>query len=114
LLAMNTDWRIIMCFIFLPVVIYGLLIANENFPVNERVKAGVKYLDMLKEVGILGALVIVSLCVFEIGNLFSFGLALKIILIVTIVGLFGYYVRAWGKGLFFLLLLAMIPLATME
>ena len=114
LLAMNTDWRIIMCFIFLPVVIYGILIANENFPVNERVKAGVKYLDMLKEVGVLGALVIVSLCVFEIGNLFSFGLVLKIILIITIVGLFGYYVRAWGKGLFFLLLLAMIPLATME
>jgi MFS family permease len=114
LISIQTDWKIIICFILLPVIVYGLLIANVHFPVNERVKAGVKYIDMLKEVGVLGALVIISLCVFEIGNLFSIGLTLKIILIVLSVGVFAYYVRSWGKVLFFLLLLAMVPLATME
>src|SRR5690606_26494544 len=62
LISIGTDWKVILGFILLPVIIYGLLIANVHFPVNERVKAGVKYIDMLKQVGVLGAAVIISLC----------------------------------------------------
>src|SRR5699024_12883067 len=43
----NVDWKIMMAFVFLPAIIYGVLIMKEEFPVNERVKAGVSYLDML-------------------------------------------------------------------
>lgn len=114
LIALDINWRVIIGFILIPAIAYGVLIIKQTFPLNERVKAGVGYLDMLKEVGILGALIIVSLCVFELGNLFDWTYQFNIVLIIIVVGLFGYFVRAWGKGLFVLLLLAMIPLATME
>lgn len=114
LIALAVDWRIVISFILLPTIAYGALIINQQFPLNERVKAGIGYLAMLKEVGILGALIIVSLCVFELGNLFHWGLSLKLILIALIVGVYGFYVRSLGRGLFVLLLLAMVPLATME
>lgn len=113
-LAIDLDWRIMISFILLPAIAYGVLVIKQNFPPNERVKAGVSYLEMLKEVGVLGAAIIVSLCVFELGNLFNWNYIINIILIIIIVASFGYYVRAWGKILFFLLLLAMVPLATME
>lgn len=114
LLHFNVDWKIMMAFVFLPAIIYGVLIMKEEFPVNERVKAGVSYLDMLKEVGVLGALIIASLCVFEVGNLLNWSLWVNIIVVLIIVIGFGLIVRSWGKGLFVLLLLLMIPLATME
>ncbi len=64
-------WEIIIGIILLPVVIYDWLIINRKFPVNERVKAGITYLEMLKEVGIIGLLIIISLCVFQLGSLFG-------------------------------------------
>lgn len=114
LIALEINWRIIIGFILIPAVAYGALIIKQTFPVNERVKAGVGYLEMLKEVGVLGALIIVSLCIFELGNLFDWTYQVNCVLIIIIVAVFGFYVRAWGKGLFVLLLLAMVPLATME
>lgn len=114
LIALEINWRIIMGFILIPTIAYGVLIIKQTFPLNERVKAGVGYLEMLKEVGVLGALIIVSLCVFQLGNLFDWSYQFNIALIFIVVAVFGYYVRAWGKGLFVLLLLAMVPLATME
>lgn len=114
LLALDVNWRYIIGFILLPAIAYGILVIKQQFPPNERVKAGVSYLEMLKEVGVLGAAIIVTLCVFELGNLFNWGSLLKIGLTVSLILLFGVYVRSWGKVLFFLLLLAMVPLATME
>lgn len=114
LLHFNVDWKIMMAFVFLPAITYGVLIMKEEFPVNERVRAGVSYLDMLKEVGVLGALIITSLCVFEVGNLLNWSLTVNIIVVLAIVIGFGFIVRSWGQGLFVLLLLLMIPLATME
>jgi len=114
LLALDINWRIVIGFILIPAVAYGALIINQKFPVNERVKAGVGYLDMLKEVGVLGALIIVVLCVFQLGSLFSWDYKFNIVLSIAIVAIFGYFVRSWGKSLFVLLLLAMVPLATME
>ena len=39
----------------------------RKFPLNERVQAGVSYKEMLQEVGAIGALIIVSLIVFQLG-----------------------------------------------
>lgn len=107
-------WRIKMAIILAPMLIYGIMMLGKKFPVNERVKAGVSYKDMLKELGVLGALIIISLMVLEVGNVFDFANWLKITLIVVLTAAFGLYVRAWGRPLFFILLLIMFPLATTE
>jgi MFS family permease len=107
-------WDVIIAFILLPTLIYGWLILKRKFPVNERVKAGVTYLEMLQEVGVLGVLIIVSLCVFQLGNLFGWSYTISTVLTLAIVGVFGYFVRSLGRPLFILLLLTMIPLATTE
>lgn len=114
LLHFEVDWKIMMGFILIPAVAYGVLIFNEKFPVNERVKAGVGYLEMLKEVGVLGFLIIVSLCTFELGNLLGWSATVSVVLIVVIMGIVGFVLKTLGKPLLVLLLLIMIPLATME
>jgi MFS family permease len=107
-------WQYKIAIISIPMLAYGALMLKKKFPVQERVAAGVSYKDMLKELGILGALIIVTLIVFEIGNFFSFSLGLKVALIAIITGIFGIYVRAIGQPLFIFLLLIMFPLATAE
>lgn len=114
LIHLHVDWRLLIAFIFLPTIAYGLLIVREAFPVNERVKAGVKYIDMLKEVGVAGTLIVIGLAVFELGNLFGWSLITNVIIVIIGTLIFAYFVRTWGRPLFILLLLAMIPLATME
>jgi len=115
-LAMGPDvhWQIKVGLIFIPIIIYGIMMLRLKFPVNERVQAGVPYLDMLKEVGIIGALIIVSMMVMEVGNVFDFSTFLTIALIVVIVGVYGFFVRTLGQPLFIFLLLIMFPLATTE
>ena len=113
-LGVNIGWQMKYALVLIPVLLYGILMLPQKFPVSERIKAGVSYLDMLKEVGIIGALIIIFLMVAEIGNVFGFSLALKICLIILITGVFAYYVRSLGQPLFIFLLLIMIPLATTE
>ena len=110
----QVKWQFKIAIILVPILIYGFLMLGKTFPVQERVKAGITYKDMLKELGFLGALIIISLIVFEVGNFFEFSLLLKIILITVLTGSFGLYVKAPGKPLFIILLLVMIPLATTE
>lgn len=110
----SMNWQYKIAIILIPILIYGFLMLGKKFPVQERVVAGVSYKDMLKEPGILGALIINSLIIFEVGNFFGFSLALKVFLIVLITGIYGIYVKAWGQPLFIILLLIMLPLATTE
>lgn len=114
MIHLQLRWEIIIGVIMLPVLVYGWLILNRKFPVNERVKAGVSYLDMLKEVGIGGMLIIVALCVFQLSSLFGWSHIISIMVILLLMSVFSYYVRAWGQPVFILLLLLMIPLATTE
>ena len=109
-----TAWEYKVALIFIPTVIYGLMLATVKFPVSERVAAGVSYREMLQEFGILGALIVSSLMVFEVGRVFSFPLWLNIVVIVVLTGAFGAYVRALGRPLFIFMLLIMVPLATTE
>lgn len=81
---------------------------------------------MLKEVGIIGVLIIVSLMTFEVGRVFEFAKFgvlnlgntpipyLNIIIIVVLVGAFGAYTKSLGAPLFIFLLFIMMPLATTE
>jgi fucose permease len=107
-------WQLKIALLLIPMILYGILLFGKKFPVHERIKAGVSFRDMLKEVGILGALIIISLMVFEVGNFFNASLLLKIIITVTLVGAFGVYIRSLGRPLFIFLLLIMFPLATTE
>ncbi|SHJ20812.1 Major Facilitator Superfamily protein [Rubritalea squalenifaciens DSM 18772] len=107
----------------IPVVIYGVLFLKSKFPVDERVKAGVPYMEMLKQVGFLSAALASFLLIFEIGNqtakLTTWELPANWFYISLGAGaavglLFGAVTKSIGKPLFFLMCLLMIPLATAE
>ena len=51
-----------------------------KFPVNERVKAGVSYKEMLQEVGAGGALIIVALIIFQLGTVFGWSTIVSVII----------------------------------
>ncbi len=113
-LGPGVRWQFKVGLLLIPMIIYGIMMIGKKFPVHERVDAGVSFKTMIGEVGIFGALIIISLMVFEVGNFFNFSLLLKLILITVLTGLFGVYSRSPGKPLFIILLLIMFPLATTE
>ncbi len=113
-LGESINWQYKLAIILIPILIYGFLMLNKKFPIQERVAAGITYRDMLKELGILGALIIVSLIVFEVGNFFSLSQSTEIILIILFTSVYGIYVRVPGHPIFIILLLIMFPLATAE
>ena len=110
----SMKWQYKIAIILIPMLIYGFLMLNKKFPVQERVAAGVSYRDMLKELGIMGALIIISLIVFEVGIFFSLSLTVEIVLIILFTGVFGIYTRVLGQPIFIILLLIMFPLSTAE
>lgn len=107
-------WQVQVGLVLIPTVLYGVMLFGQKFPVHERVEAGVSYLAMLKEVGILGALIIVGLMIREIGTVMAWSNTVQIAVIVVLVGAYGAYVRSLGSPLFIFLLIIMIPLATTE
>ena len=71
-LSMGTaDWKYKVALLFLPAVGYAILMLGRKFPVSERVTAGVSYKSMCREVGVVGALLIVGLIVRQLGSVFS-------------------------------------------
>jgi MFS family permease len=108
------DWEWKVALILIPAVIYGFMLFRCKWPVQERVKAGVSFKEMLQEAGIIGAGIVIIIMMGEIGRLaeFSFLTWLGIALILII--LYGLYVRSIGQPMFIFLLLIMIPLATTE
>jgi MFS family permease len=114
LMGSHTRWEYKIALILLPTVAYGIMMFSRQFPLNERVKAGVSYKEMLQEVGAIGALIIVSLIVFQLGAVFEWSVVLNITIILLITISFGIYAWSFGQPLFIILLLIMIPLATTE
>jgi hypothetical protein len=86
----------------------------RKFPVNERVKAGVSYLDMLKEVGVGGISVVTALVIFQFGSIFGWPTLVSLIITLGLIAVFGFYVKSFGQPIFVLLIVLMIPLATTE
>lgn len=122
----SMSWRIIFLFMLLPIVAYGVLFALcRRYPVDERVEANVSMRDMLREFGGLGAFLAITFLFYEIANQIhqaSGALSaihsnlLYVSLAVGAAGgaAFGAAVKAKGQVLFFVLCLAMVPLATAE
>ena len=114
LMGPEVGWKLKIILVLLPAVAYAIMMLPHRFPVNERVKAGVSYLEMLKEVGIGGALIIVALIIFQIGAVFGWTTTTNILITAVIVAAFGFYVKSFGQPLFIIMLLIMLPLATTE
>src|ERR1043166_318066 len=54
-------WEIQMSLFLIPVVLYGAMCLGQKFPKSEASAHGVPYTDMLKELGVIGALIICAL-----------------------------------------------------
>lgn len=113
-LGAGSEWRWKIGLVIVPVILYSLLLLRQKFPVSERVAAGVSYRDMLAEAGYISALIVASLIVIEVGRVFAWPMALQIVLIAAMVGMYAFYTRSPGRPLFIIMLLIMIPLATTE
>ncbi|MCB0749588.1 MAG: MFS transporter, partial [Ignavibacteriae bacterium] len=48
--VLGLDWRILVALLYIPLVIYGVLMFNEKFPQTERVTSGVSTGDMWKAI----------------------------------------------------------------
>lgn len=113
-LGVETRWEYKIALILIPTLIYGIMTLGRKFPLNERVQAGVSYKEMLQEVGAGGALIIVALIIFQLGAVFGWSIPTNVMITLLITGGFWYYTRSFGRPLFIILLLVMIPLATTE
>ena len=119
-------WKWKVALVFLPIIAYGVLMLPQKFPISERVAAGVSYKGMLQQVGILGALIVSVMIVWEVTRVFmemgwlfqemgaSSVLTARLVIVAILTGAYGAYVHSLGRPVFIFLLLIMIPLATTE
>lgn len=111
----HVPWSVKVGLISIPAFIYFFMLIGSQFPKNERETAGVSYRDMLREFGILGASVVAFLLTLQLMNFFpEVNGAIFITLGITMVAAFGFYTQRLGRGLLFILILIMLPLATTE
>ncbi|MEX0600795.1 MAG: MFS transporter [Rhodothermales bacterium] len=68
----DADWRWKVGLVLLPTFVYGAMLLNQKFPLNERVAAGVPYRDMIREIKrplfLLLLAIMVPLAVTELGT----------------------------------------------
>ncbi|MBC8180730.1 MFS transporter [candidate division KSB1 bacterium] len=124
----GADWRYKVGLIFLPAVIYGVMLLGQKWPVQERVAAGVSYKGMLQEFGVLASLLVVPIIMRQVAVVFNISLIVEVLLDIVLVLAFAFVVwprkeeqstgsplaRALGSPMLFVLMLIMIPLATTE
>jgi fucose permease len=123
----GADWRYKVGLIFFPAVIYGIMMFKQKWPVQERVAAGVSYMDMLREFGVLASLLVIPIIIRQIAVVYSLSISTEIILDAGLIFAFGYSIwpkkvtiqeskfsRILGSPILFVLMLIMIPLATTE
>ncbi len=119
----SVPWSVKVGIIALPAIVYFVMLMKVQFPKSERETAGVSYKEMLQEFGILGAGVVAILVVLQLMDFFSAGSTIAlpgwqkaffVLIGVGIVAGFGFYTRTLGRGLLFVLILIMMPLATTE
>jgi MFS family permease len=113
-------WQWQVALVLLPTLTYGLMLAGQKFPVQERVAANVPYIEMLREFG-AGSCYVVSFLliaglnqILVIAGVPTLGLPLQLGLALIPTALFALYVRTFGRPMFVLLLLVMFLLATTE
>lgn len=126
LIAMGTiGWRTKVLILLIPIIIYFIMLIAKKFPVGESAAAGVPLKETLGEVGGLGFFLISWMALSEALRSTHLVVAtdadplapLKIGgYISAVIGLgLGFYLKSFfGRPMFILLLLLMIPLATTE
>jgi MFS family permease len=120
-IALGTSaWQLKVGLFLLPAIAYGLLMLRCEFPVQERVSAGVSFADMLKEFGWAGCLIVayfVAGAVDAVGQgIFNAALPSAAFWAITLVPtiLFAITYKSFGRPVFAFLLLIMILLSTTE
>ena len=113
------SWRMHAWWMLAPVLIYGIMFIKSKFPVDERVRAKVPYIAMLKEVGFMGSFLASTLLFYEIYRIYTHSEPANLLWMslgfgVVVGSIFGGISKGFGKPLFFILCLLMIPLATTE
>lgn len=112
----DVSWQMKFGMCFIPVVIYTLLILPRQFPVNERVAAGVSYREMLSEFGAFGFFMFTTLLVMAIyqagGGTASWTVVFSTAAVVAVIA--GVYTGSLGRPMFVLILITMPFLATTE
>ncbi len=128
LMGTSFSWEYKVALVFIPTVLYGILMIGQKFPVQERVAAGVSYTDMLREFGAASAFILAwfltmaTLTVIAVsmpdtaqGDMWNKlnAWAPPIIAAICAIAFFAAY-KSIGRPMFIFLLLVMILLATTE
>jgi MFS family permease len=113
-LAANTDWRITLGLILVPVFTFFFILVGRTFPKSEREQAGVSYVAMLKELGAFGAFVGFGLVFAQLGQVYGWGSGLVWGLTGVVVIIFAVITKSFGRLLLALLIIIMMPQATTE
>lgn len=108
------DWRLVIALIFLPALVYVVMLARVHFPVNERVAAGASYREMLAEFGTAGAFIAFYLIFSQLGVVFAWPNMVTYALIGATTLLYAFFSRSIGNPLLLFLVMIMMPLATTE
>jgi MFS family permease len=129
---LNTEWQWKVALLLIPTLLYGLLLAGQRFPVQERVAAGVSFRDMLREFGAGSCFIVAFLLVcglFQVLKVTGFEtidwfgqqisdelepLAIASIVAAAAALLFLIVYHSFGRPMFVFLLLIMLLLATTE
>jgi MFS family permease len=116
----GSTWRWQMALVLLPTAVYGILLLGQKFPVQERVRAGVSYMDMLREFGWGSGYICFFLLIAGINQILVVtgieGLSMRNTALVAIAPtvLFALVVKKFGRPMFVFMLLIMFLLATTE
>jgi MFS family permease len=118
--SMGDLWRWQMGLVLVPTVLYGIILLGQRFPQQERVAAGVPYIEMLKEFGWASAYICSFLLLFGLNQALlvahfpELPILYLALLAVVPAAVFGFYVKSFGRPMFVFLLLVMMLLATTE
>jgi len=119
ILIPSAAWRIKMLIPMIPAVIYFFMLIGKKFPVGESAAAGIPLKDTLREVGGLGFFLMAWMILSE--GLRSTGLVTENPMMVgaviaAVIGIVATVMlkSLFGRPMFLLLLVVMIPLATTE
>ncbi|MDB4781645.1 MFS transporter [Akkermansiaceae bacterium] len=110
----GASWEAKIALIFIPAIIYLVMLIRCTFPVQERVAAGVSYREMLAEFGFGGAAVVSFLMFLQLDEYFPGNPAIWMVLCGALAVALGVYTKSLGRPLMFILILLMTPLATTE
>lgn len=125
----RVHWMWVIALVFIPTIVYGIMLMGQKFPVQERVAAGVSYADMMREFGAAGAFLLawfLTMAALTVVSVFLpasaqasggwIGLNNYLppaVALITAIIFFAIY-KSFGRPMFVFLLLVMILLATTE